>query len=311
MNVSVHILLAAVCAVSFSSPQKGFDKFLDEDSDSSGVDPDGPIRGDVKVVQLHPRFFNQRPPISLFGLGAPRRILTPFLGLGRETVPARSSPGSLLKPRPHLQTGVGVEMSRKQGMEMWKKAIQRDSLAKEGLPVTLKEASQTACRAVSFRQVSLDFAGSNAPFFNHWTTQPPMNSQCLIRYLLKPCNNKVNKVHFVTHFVCLFSPFQRVSAPGCLTVTLQNKLCLGLCSSLFVPAVGDAGSAGARPEQWALSASCSRCAPVKTRTVLVPMLCEGVERVRERRVAVVEECQCESQNRGTEETLLRSLLLKR
>ncbi|MBN3282987.1 CER1 protein, partial [Polyodon spathula] len=255
MNVSVHVLLAAVCAVSFSSPQKGFDKFLDEDSDSSGVDPDGPIRGDVKVVQLHPRFFSQRPPISLFGLGAPRRILTPFLGLGRETVPARSSPGSLLKPRPHLQTGVGVEMSRKQGMEMWKKAIQRDSLAKEGLPVTLKEASQTACRAVSFRQ--------------------------------------------------------RVSAPGCLTVTLQNKLCLGLCSSLFVPAVGDAGSAGARPEQWALSASCSRCAPVKTRTVLVPMLCEGVERVRERRVAVVEECQCESQNRGTEETLLRSLLLKR
>ncbi|XP_058862848.1 uncharacterized protein LOC131705007 [Acipenser ruthenus] len=273
MNVAVHILLAAVCAVSLSSPQKGFNTFLDEDAAGSGAGSDRPIQGVVKVVHLNPRFFGQspffsrRPPSSLFGLGAPATggIPTPFLGLGRRAVPARSGPGSLLKPQPHLESGVGVVMHRKQGMDMWKKAIQRDSVAKEGLPVTLKEASQTACRAVSFRQVSLAFA--------------------------------VN--------------FQRVSAPGCLTVTLQNKLCLGLCNSLFVPAVGDAGSAEARPEQRALSASCSLCAPVKTRTALVPMLCEGVERVRERRVTVIEECQCESRNRGAEETLLRSLLLKR
>ncbi|MGH0174145.1 UNVERIFIED_CONTAM: hypothetical protein FKN15_072178 [Acipenser sinensis] len=110
MNVSVHILLAAVCAVSLSSPQKGFDTFLDEDAAGSGAGSDKPIQGVVKVVHLNPRFlgqspfFSRRPPSSFFGLGAPATggILTPFLGLGRRAVPARSGPGSLLKPQPHL-----------------------------------------------------------------------------------------------------------------------------------------------------------------------------------------------------------------
>ncbi|XP_061534931.1 DAN domain family member 5 [Phycodurus eques] len=83
---------------------------------------------------------------------------------------------------------------------------------------------------------------------------------------------------------CAAVPFlQRVTAEGCSTVTVHNKLCFGQCSSLFVPA---------EVEPTGKRAPCSRCAPSEARSVTVPLRC-GAE-VRRRRVMLVEECKCET-----------------
>ncbi|XP_057699427.1 DAN domain family member 5 [Corythoichthys intestinalis] len=77
---------------------------------------------------------------------------------------------------------------------------------------------------------------------------------------------------------CTVIPFiQRVTADGCSTVTVHNKLCFGQCSSLFVPYEAD--SAGGRFHQ---RASCSRCGPSKTHAVAVPLQC-GTE-IRHRQI---------------------------
>uniref|UniRef100_A0A3Q0QYN1 DAN domain family, member 5 n=1 Tax=Amphilophus citrinellus TaxID=61819 RepID=A0A3Q0QYN1_AMPCI len=92
---------------------------------------------------------------------------------------------------------------------------------------------------------------------------------------------------------CTVVPFtQHVTADGCETVTVHNKLCFGQCSSLFVPSEGE--FAGLSPETGAFQrrAPCSRCAPSKTQTVTVPLHC-GAE-VKEKRLMVVEECKCET-----------------
>ncbi|KAM6972446.1 DAN domain family member 5 [Aplochiton taeniatus] len=87
---------------------------------------------------------------------------------------------------------------------------------------------------------------------------------------------------------CSAVPFtQRVTAEGCDSVTVHNKLCFGQCSSLFVPSGGEEtglGGPGRRP--------CSRCAPSKARTAVVPLRCGP--NVREKRVLLVEECKCET-----------------
>ncbi|XP_077428048.1 DAN domain family member 5 [Vanacampus margaritifer] len=87
---------------------------------------------------------------------------------------------------------------------------------------------------------------------------------------------------------CATVPFiQRVTAEGCSTVTVHNKLCFGQCSSLFVPDEVDPAWKGSRQR-----APCSRCAPSKAHAVTVPLQCDGV--VRQRRVMLVEECKCET-----------------
>ncbi|XP_061840488.1 DAN domain family member 5 [Nerophis lumbriciformis] len=93
---------------------------------------------------------------------------------------------------------------------------------------------------------------------------------------------------------CTAIPFiQRVTAEGCPTVTVHNKLCFGQCSSLFVPSeTTDPAGRGAHQRT-----PCSRCAPSKSHTVTIPLQCGG--EVRERRVMLVDECKCET---GREET---------
>lgn len=82
-----------------------------------------------------------------------------------------------------------------------------------------------------------------------------------------------------------------MTADGCDTVTVHNKLCFGQCSSLFVPSEGEFAGLGAGLRSHR-RAPCSRCAPSKAHTVAVSLRC-GAE-VREKRVMVVEECKCES-----------------
>ncbi|XP_053275434.1 DAN domain family member 5 [Pleuronectes platessa] len=92
---------------------------------------------------------------------------------------------------------------------------------------------------------------------------------------------------------CTAVPFtQHVTADGCETVTVHNKLCFGQCSSLFVPSEGEFTGLGTRTGAVPRRAPCSRCAPSKAQTVTVPLRCR--REVREKRVMVVEECKCET-----------------
>ncbi|XP_040003264.1 DAN domain family member 5 [Xiphias gladius] len=100
-----------------------------------------------------------------------------------------------------------------------------------------------------------------------------------------------------TKQTCSAIPFtQHVTADGCNTVTVHNKLCFGQCSSLFLPSEGEFVGSGTGTGALRRQAPCSRCAPSKAHTVTVPLRC-GAE-ARERRVMVVEECKCET---GSEE----------
>lgn len=102
--------------------------------------------------------------------------------------------------------------------------------------------------------------------------------------------------------LCSVSSSQRVTAPGCNTVTVHNRLCFGQCSSLFVPPQAEFTAAAAPHLRH--NAPCSRCGPSKARTVLVPLLC-GRGRAQQKRALVVEECKCETsqEERSAEELL--------
>ncbi|KAA8594956.1 DAN domain family member 5 [Etheostoma spectabile] len=96
-----------------------------------------------------------------------------------------------------------------------------------------------------------------------------------------------------TKQTCTAVPFtQRVTADGCSTVTVHNKLCFGQCSSLFVPSEGDFAGLGTGTGALHHRTPCSRCAPSKARTVAVPLHCGA--KVWEKQVMVVEECKCET-----------------
>ncbi|XP_028827594.1 DAN domain family member 5 [Denticeps clupeoides] len=91
---------------------------------------------------------------------------------------------------------------------------------------------------------------------------------------------------------CAAVPFmQRVTATGCESVTVPNKLCFGQCTSMFVPPGGDPAPDGHR------SVPCSRCGPSRTRLVSVPLRCG--HQVRRKSLMLVEECKCET---GLEKT---------
>ncbi|XP_023190226.1 DAN domain family member 5-like [Xiphophorus maculatus] len=96
-----------------------------------------------------------------------------------------------------------------------------------------------------------------------------------------------------TKQTCTAVPFtQHVTADGCQTVTVYNKLCFGQCSSLFVPSEGEFVDPSPGTGAFRRRAPCSRCAPFKAQTVTVPLRCGA--QVWEKRVMVVEECKCET-----------------
>ncbi|XP_047220305.1 DAN domain family member 5 [Girardinichthys multiradiatus] len=96
-----------------------------------------------------------------------------------------------------------------------------------------------------------------------------------------------------TKQTCTAVPFtQHVTADGCQTVIVHNKLCFGQCSSLFVPSEGEFADLSPGTGAFHRQAPCSRCAPFKAQTVTVPLRCGA--QVLEKRVMVVEECKCET-----------------
>ncbi|XP_037620382.1 DAN domain family member 5 [Sebastes umbrosus] len=236
------VFLSSWTAVAFTFPHHTLDNIIKGsrvEFESSGGGPDKPVRGIVKVVQLDPRALAQS---GLFRGGlTPRRApsalssrlsFPAFLSQGRPgPAPALKTPVSPLHLLRH-KSPTEMDLKKRQGLQMWQRAMNKGEKTSVSLPVNLKDTKQT-CTAVPFTQ--------------------------------------------------------RVTADGCDTVTVHNKLCFGQCSSLFVPSEGEFGTGtGALHHR----APCSRCAPSKAHTVTVPLRCGT--KVRERRVMLVEECKCET-----------------
>ncbi|XP_033481232.2 DAN domain family member 5 [Epinephelus lanceolatus] len=236
------VFLSSWTAVAFTFPHNTFDNIIKgsrAEFESSGSGLDEPVRGIVKVVQLDPHALAR----SEFFRGAlnPRRA--PSLS-SRVSFPAFLShghpgpaPKTPVSPLHHLRpkSPTERELKKKQGLQMWQRAMNKGEKMSISLPVNLKDTKQT-CTAVPFTQ--------------------------------------------------------HVTADGCDTVTVHNKLCFGQCSSLFVPSEGEFAGLGTGRGALHHRAPCSRCAPSKALTATVPLRC-GAE-VREKRVMVVEECKCET-----------------
>lgn len=154
------VLLSSWTALVFALPHNAFDKILKGprgEFESSGNRPHEPIQGIVKVLELD-------PALTLKGFlrsgQAPRR--SPSLG-SRLSYPAFLSqrhPGPALTPRTlatplnHLQTKTPTEteLKKRQGLQMWQRAINKGGMIAVSLPVNLKETKQT-CTPMPFTQV--------------------------------------------------------------------------------------------------------------------------------------------------------------
>ncbi|XP_029987750.1 DAN domain family member 5 [Sphaeramia orbicularis] len=125
--------------------------------ESSGGGSDEPVRGIVKVVQLDPHTLAQS---GLFRRGpTPRRApslssrlsFPAFLSQGRPG-PAPIPKGPV-NPLNYLRskTTSEVELKKRQGLQMWQRAIDKGDKMAVSLPVSLKDTKQT-CTAVPFTQ---------------------------------------------------------------------------------------------------------------------------------------------------------------
>ncbi|XP_040892718.1 DAN domain family member 5 [Toxotes jaculatrix] len=154
------IFLSSWTAVAFTFPHNPFDNTLigsRVEFESSGSGPDEPFRGIVKVVQLDPHSLAQS---GFFRRGlTPRRVSSlssrlsfpAFLSRGRPgPAPASKAPVSplhLLNPKSPAES----ELKKRQGLQMWQRAINKGDKMTMSLPVNLKDTKQT-CSAVPFTQ---------------------------------------------------------------------------------------------------------------------------------------------------------------
>ncbi|XP_036381348.1 DAN domain family member 5 [Megalops cyprinoides] len=233
-----------MCGFATGIPPHTFTSIMDglKDFESSGNGADEPLRGTVKVVKVNPNFLRQsalfRRGTALRNRPSRRGALPAFLALGRAG-PAPSSKGPLPStPFQLFGSNVGVEVKRRQGQEMWQRAMDKGNQDKEvmALPINPKDTSKQNCAAVPF--------------------------------------------------------VQRVTAAGCESVRVHNKLCFGQCSSLYIPPGGE--SPGSMAVAGLHSSPCSRCAPSKVRSTVVTLRCLGTMKPREERVLIVEDCKCET-----------------
>lgn len=156
------LFLSAWTAVAFTFPHHTFDNIIKGSTveyESSGSGPDEPVRGIVKVVQLDPRALahsgflrgglTQRRAPSL----SSRLSFPAFLSHGRPGGPA-PAPRTPVSPLHHLRPKgpTEKELKKRQGLQMWQRAINKGEKKSMTLPVNLKDTKQT-CTAVPFTQV--------------------------------------------------------------------------------------------------------------------------------------------------------------
>ncbi|KAL1005791.1 hypothetical protein UPYG_G00064050 [Umbra pygmaea] len=138
-----------------------------ESSGSGPVDEHEPIRGTVKVVRLNPHKLGESGLFRRGGLSpreapGPRRPFPAFLAMGRPGSPAIHSKAAAVPQHPlsHLrysgQVNSGTDVRKKQGFEMWQRAMDKNNHRKTTstlLPHSLKDsANRQTCTAIPFTQ---------------------------------------------------------------------------------------------------------------------------------------------------------------
>ncbi|KAM9489721.1 uncharacterized protein ACWYII_002710 isoform 1-T1 [Salvelinus alpinus] len=156
---------SGICVME-SVPKNGASRDF-ESSGNGPVDEQEPIRGTVKVVKLNPNNLGlsglfRRGGISLRGAPGPRMPFPAFLSSGRPGPPALPAKAAAvpLHPLSHLhhdsQGNGGVGMKKRQGFEMWQRAMDKSDHSKTmsmSLPLSLKDsANRQSCAAVPFTQ---------------------------------------------------------------------------------------------------------------------------------------------------------------
>ncbi|XP_034044397.1 DAN domain family member 5 [Thalassophryne amazonica] len=156
----ITIFLLSWTAATFTFPYSAFDRYLKAskmDFESSGDLSDDLYQGSVKVVRVDPRVVAQSGLLA--GGFKPRRLSSlrsrspfpAFLSQGHPgPVAAAKAPVSPLHHL-HPKKPSEVELKKKQGLQMWQKAIDKVHSEKTSLPVSLKDMKQT-CAAVAFTQ---------------------------------------------------------------------------------------------------------------------------------------------------------------
>lgn len=155
------VFLSSWTAAALTLPRNTFHNILKGsrvEFESSGRGPDEPVQGIVKVVQLDPRALAQS---GFFRMGlTPRRApslsskmsFPAFLSQGRPG-PA-PAPKVAVSPLHHLhpKNPTEVGLKKRQGLQMWQRAIDKGDKMTMLLPGSLKDTKQT-CSAVPFTQV--------------------------------------------------------------------------------------------------------------------------------------------------------------
>ncbi|KAK2818166.1 hypothetical protein Q7C36_022099 [Tachysurus vachellii] len=145
-------LASSLCALPRHFIQDLPKRAAGSDLEFSGNGADEPVRGSVRVVKVSPHFLRHSPGL----LGKPTLKRTPFpafLNLGRPepSVHARAPAASLS----HLSAGyTGVDVRKRQGLEMWQRVMQKSEPRKEilSLPFNSKDAETQSCAALPFTQ---------------------------------------------------------------------------------------------------------------------------------------------------------------
>lgn len=127
----------------------------------------------------------------------------------------------------------------------------------------------------------------------------------------------VTKKRFLRKDWCQSQPLmQRISHDQCLSTTILNRFCYGQCNSFFIPknlapaATPSAAAPAASAASAATSAksgkdaasdsfqSCAFCQPHRTTWTTVTLKCPSLTPpVRRRRVQIVKQCRCMTQDR--------------
>ncbi|XP_068583905.1 DAN domain family member 5 [Cebidichthys violaceus] len=154
------VFLSSWTAVAFTFPHNTFDnviKWSRVELESSGSGPDEPVRGIVKVVQLDPRALAQ----SGFFRGGltPRRAPSLSSRLSFPAFLSHGRPGPALAPKTpvsplrllHPKRPAEMDLKKRQGLQMWQRAVNKGDKMSVSLPINLKDTKQ-ACTAVPFTQ---------------------------------------------------------------------------------------------------------------------------------------------------------------
>lgn len=154
------VFLSSLTAPAFALPHSAFTVFRGPKAEleSSGGGPDEPVQGVVKVFPLDPRSlansgFLRRGPSARRGPSlSPRLPFPAFLSQGRPGPAPALASKALLSPLHHLQPKSEIELKKKQGLQMWQKAMHKGQTIPVSLPASLKDSRQT-CSGVPFTQV--------------------------------------------------------------------------------------------------------------------------------------------------------------